>query len=320
MGTRIEAVATSVPCGSGALELLIPPLRRTRRKGALALADEAAKTCLERAGCDAAEVELLINVGVFRDKNLGEPALASLIQEDIGANPGHPPGSGHGTFSFDLANGGCGIINAWQLIDRFVRSGILQLGMIVASDADPAPGKTRGFSYLAAGGAMLLKPGKEGEGFRAFHFESFPEFEYMKEARVDWQPRRTPLPVGWGGQNLLSIKEAPGYLAACVECAEIALKNFLSREQLSLQDIDLVIASQDPPEFPDVLEQHLGLPGDHIARVGESFEGALTAALIAGIEAALRSGRFRKARRILFVTVSAGIAVGLCIYEQAGTQ
>jgi len=44
--------------------------------------------------------------------------------------------------------------------------------------------------------------------------------------------------------------------------------------------------------------------------------GAFTAAPFAGIDAALRSGRFQKAHRILFVTVTAGISVGLALYEQ----
>ena len=89
MGIKIEAVATSVPESGGTLEMLIPLFRRHRHKRALILADEAAKKCLEKAGHEPGEVGLLINVGIYRDKNLGEPALASMIQEDIGADIGN---------------------------------------------------------------------------------------------------------------------------------------------------------------------------------------------------------------------------------------
>jgi hypothetical protein len=37
---------------------------------------------------------MLITAGVYHDEILSEPAFASLIQEDIGANPGHPPRRG----------------------------------------------------------------------------------------------------------------------------------------------------------------------------------------------------------------------------------
>ena len=58
---------------------------------------------------------MLINAGIYREDSMGEPALAALIQEDIGANLGQPPIGGHGTFSFDLLNGTCGVITAIQI-------------------------------------------------------------------------------------------------------------------------------------------------------------------------------------------------------------
>jgi 3-oxoacyl-[acyl-carrier-protein] synthase-3 len=61
------------------------------------LAVAAAKTCLHRAGRAPGDVDLLINAGIYRDRNMGEPALAALIQQDIGANPEDPHDDGHGT-------------------------------------------------------------------------------------------------------------------------------------------------------------------------------------------------------------------------------
>ena len=57
------------------------------RHSALHLAVASARTCLQRAGRDPDDVDLLINAGIYRDRNLAEPALAALIQEDVGANP-----------------------------------------------------------------------------------------------------------------------------------------------------------------------------------------------------------------------------------------
>ena len=62
------------------------------RHSALHLAVAAAKSCLHEARRDADDLDLLVNAGIYRDKNLGEPALAALIQEDIGANPEDPHG------------------------------------------------------------------------------------------------------------------------------------------------------------------------------------------------------------------------------------
>ena len=93
------------------------------RKSALRLADAAAHGCLTDAAVLPADVDLLLNVGLYRDRNLGEPALAALIQEDVQINPEDPSPGGHGSFSFDVANGACGVLSAMQVADRFLRCG-----------------------------------------------------------------------------------------------------------------------------------------------------------------------------------------------------
>ena len=107
------------------------------RHSALQVAVTAAKNCLERAGREAGDLDLLINAGLYRDRNLGEPALAALIQEDVGAHPENPHPDAHGTFSFDVANGTCGVLTALQIVDGFLRSGTIEHALVVASDADP---------------------------------------------------------------------------------------------------------------------------------------------------------------------------------------
>ena len=124
MGARIEAA--SALTGHG-----------LRRPTARRLADAAARACLAARGKGAGDVDMLINAGIYREDNMGEPALAALIQEDIGANLGQPPAGGRGTFSFDLINGTCGVISAIQLESGLLRSGVIRLGAIVTSDVDP---------------------------------------------------------------------------------------------------------------------------------------------------------------------------------------
>src|SRR5271166_5540773 len=92
------------------------------RHSALQLAVAAAKGCLVQAETAPSDLDLLINAGIYRDRNLGEPALAAIIQDDIGAHPEDPHAGSHGTFSFDIANGACGVLTALQIVDGFLRS------------------------------------------------------------------------------------------------------------------------------------------------------------------------------------------------------
>ena len=73
MGATIEAARTS------------RPRLRFGGTGAIKLADDAAQACLAAAGRGADEIDFLINAGVYRDNNIGEPAVASIIQEGAAA-------------------------------------------------------------------------------------------------------------------------------------------------------------------------------------------------------------------------------------------
>ena len=177
MGARIEAVSALTSHG-----LRKPTARR--------LADAAARTCLEHARREPGDIDMLINAGIYREDNMGEPALAALIQEDIGANPGQPPIGGQGTFSFDLINGICGVISATQLEAGLLRSGVIRLGAIVTSDVDPNLVDPRSAPFRPAGGAMLLSWDDSIAGFTDFYTETFPEYEDLFVSGLVWQERR----------------------------------------------------------------------------------------------------------------------------------
>ena len=303
MGTRIESVASA------------RGRRGPFRQGALRLADEVARACLGRAHRAASDIDLLVNAGIYREDNLVEPALASMIQEDIGANPGHPPRAGaHGTFSFDVANGGCGVLTALELLDGFVRSGTIQTGLVVASDSDP--GGCESFPFPAVGGAMLVRPAADAEGFVDFAFETFEEADGSLESAIRWHEKRRRLPLSRTGRNVLTVVQGEAYERRAIECAEEATRRFLARHELGAGSVDLAVFSQSPVGFADGLAERLGLAQGHIARVPDQLRGAHTAGPIVALDAAIESGQFAEARTILFATVGAGIVVGSALYRK----
>jgi 3-oxoacyl-[acyl-carrier-protein] synthase-3 len=299
MGTRIDSVA-SVHARRG-------PLAR----GARGLADAAARECLERAGRDAGDIELLVNAGLYKEKNVVEPALASIIQEDIGANPGHPPVFDHGTFSFDVGNGGCGALTAAYLIDGFACGGAIELGMVVASDADPSPRTSHGYGFARAGAAMLLEGGYGEEGFDGFEWRTFPEHASLFESRLEWEPGRGLR----RGHNALFVTIAPEYASRCASCAAEVTRGFLDHARLLPSDVDLLVATPLPAGFPDRVARETGIDEGSIARVGPELASAHTSGILAALETAFSSGRFAHARNALFVSVGAGITVGVALYR-----
>jgi 3-oxoacyl-[acyl-carrier-protein] synthase-3 len=296
MGTIIEATATA-PQGS-----LTP--------GALDLADAAARACLDRADRTADELDLLINAGVYHDKILSEPAFASLIQEDIGANLGHPPGAGHGTFSFDIYNGACGLLTGIHLVDGMLASGTAKLGMVVASDMDPEPGVSEGFGFPAVGGAVLLSADASRAGFTAFQFATFPEFAELFQSSVEWQEdaRRGLAPHG---QNILTVEIAESYAARALECAESTARELAAGQALDLAEVDLLVATASVPGFADALARRLGVPGERVASPSDGLANVHTAAPAVALE----SVGLAAASTTLFVSAGAGITVAAALYR-----
>ena len=260
---------------------------------------------------------MLINAGIYREDNMGEPALAALIQEDIGANLGQPPVGGRGTFSFDLINGTCGVISAIQLESGLLRSGVIRLGAIVTSDVNPNLKNPGSAPLRPTGGAMLLGWDDNIAGFTDFGAETFPEYEDLFVSGLVWQERHGPrVPRRATGQSQMVIDENPGYQARLVECAEEATRRFLRRLGMGIGEIDLLVPAPSSPDFLDTLRVRLGVPGDRVAYVPEDLEGAYTTGPIAALQAAIRSGRLGEARNTLMLAAGAGITVALALYRQ----
>lgn len=295
MGTVIEASAIATAAAH----------QRTLAPGALELADIAARLCLERANRTADELDLLINAGVYHDKILSEPAFASLIQEDIGANVGHPAGAGRGTFSFDVSNGACGLLTAIHLVDGMLASGTVELGMVVASDLDPEPGLSEGFSFPGVGGAILLSADDSRLGFTAFRLATFPEFAGLFQSYVDWHE------YAGHGRNSLTVDIAESYTTRALECAESTTRELAAAQSLDLAEVDLLVATASVAGFADGLATRLGVPAERVAALPDGLAGAHTAAPAAALEAVgLAAGS-----TALFVSAGAGITVATALYR-----
>ncbi len=304
MGARIDAASALTSHG-------------VRKPTARRLADAAAQSCLAHAGIAPGDVDMLINAGVYREDNMGEPALAALVQEDIGANPGQPPTQGHGTFSFDLINGACGVISAIQLEAGLLRSGVIRVGAIVTSDVNPSLKDSRPAPFRPAGGALLLRWDDTIAGFTDFGSETFPEYQDLFVSGLMWQERHGPgVPRRGTGQSQMVIAEKPGYQDRLVDCAEEATRHFLRRLGMGIGEIDLLVPAPSAAGFLDPLRVRLGVPGDRVAYVAEDLAEAYSTGPIAALQAAIRSGRLSEARNTLLLAAGAGITVTLALYRQ----
>ncbi|WP_179472866.1 beta-ketoacyl-[acyl-carrier-protein] synthase family protein [Mycolicibacterium vinylchloridicum] len=271
---------------------------RARHSG-LRLAVSAAKKCLHEADCDPDELDLLVNAGIYRDRNLGEPALAALIQEDIGANSEDPHAGAHGTFSFDVANGTCGVLTGLQIVDGFLRSRTIERALVVASDADPGHGMSEHFPFTAAGGAMLCRWSDDDCGLGRFHWTSHRDGGESFSATVGLRD----------AHNVLRFQQSESMDQQFAQAAAEAAEGCLHDAGLSLADVDVIVAAPARPGFRAALAGLLGVPVERVIVAGD--DRLHTAALVAAFGDGLPPGT-----RALIVAAGAGVTAGAVIYRE----
>ncbi|MBF6475045.1 MULTISPECIES: beta-ketoacyl-[acyl-carrier-protein] synthase family protein [Nocardia] len=134
------------------------------------LAARAALACVERSGVGLDEVGMLVNAGVFRDRNISEPAVSALIQKRIGLGLAYEAERA-AAFSFDLMHGATGLLHALVTADSFLATGAVRYALLVAGDTHPSTRRhVAGFPYSAGGAALLLGTSPTAGGFGQLHF------------------------------------------------------------------------------------------------------------------------------------------------------
>jgi 3-oxoacyl-[acyl-carrier-protein] synthase-3 len=288
MGTVIDRVDLAHP-------------RWRDRHSALHLAVTAAKDCLHRAGCDPDELDLVVNAGIYRDRNLGEPALAALIQDDIGANPEDPHADAHGTFSFDISNGACGVLTGLQIVDGFLRTHSVQRALVVASDADPGHGMSEHFPFSAAGAALLCRWTDDDYGLSQVSWVNTDDAETFS-ATVGFADAR----------NVLRFNQAAAMDERFAAAAAAAARACLDAQAAALEDIDLIVAAPARPGYRAALGNLLGVPVEKICIADD--HRMHTAALAAAFEP--EAEKLPAGARVLFVAAGAGVTAGAALYRQ----
>jgi 3-oxoacyl-[acyl-carrier-protein] synthase III len=271
------------------------------RRSALKLADAAVRGCIEKAEVERADVDLLVNAGIYRDRNLGEPALAALIQGDVGLNAENPHSDAHGTFSFDIANGACGALTSLQVIDGFLRAGTIRHAVLVTSDADPGPKHALDFPFASAGAAALCRWTEGRAGLGAFRWLSVPDpGAFRSVVRFD------------GRTNRLEFDIDPAFAEAAATVAAKVVDEALSGAHLAISDVDAVVVTSGSLPFVEGLADAAGIDRDRVVAPPTSVH---TAGLLAAFLQAREQGRLPAGATALLVGAGAGITAGACLYR-----
>ncbi|MEV5838635.1 hypothetical protein [Nocardia sp. NPDC052112] len=275
------------------------------------LAARAAASCLEQAGVAPEQIGMLINAGVFRDQNISEPAVSALIQKRIGIGLEYAPGRVP-AFSFDLMNGGTGLLHAIATAECFLVNGEVSYALLVAGDTHPSTERhVDGFPYSTSAAAILLGTSGTTGGFGVLHTTD-------TAGPADPTAWVAMGEVGAHGRSAMSTRAGTDDL---VELAAVAVRDCLTAEGLDVEDFAegraVLLAPTWTLAFRTRLAAALGLTAEAIVGVDPSVDNPYSAAPVHAYVSARDSGALGAARTVLFLAADDTSAACLAYHQHA---
>ncbi|MFG2395113.1 hypothetical protein ACGFYF_40530 [Streptomyces lavendulae] len=277
---------------------------------AVELAARAARGCLSRAGVAPSFVSVLINVGVYRESNTFEPALAALIQKDVGINLDYlvdpEPSAG---FSFDLMNGACGVLNAVQLAQSLLDTASADHVLIAAADVHPSGDARRAPDYPYADLAGALLVGRSPDPDAGFG----PVSVYSGDGPTDVEGYLDTANMGHDGRSRITVRRTEGHRARLNAFAASCTAEYAREHGIDLHRA-LVVGPRTGEHVGTGATGADAAPDVNLHAAGEPH----TAAPILGYLQALAAPRPKGCDRLLVVTSGAGPSAACVSYRPEG--
>ncbi|MFE3104215.1 hypothetical protein [Nocardia tengchongensis] len=273
------------------------------------LAARAGRQALAAARIPADRVGLVINAGVFRDSNIAEPAVAALIQKRLEVGLEYATGR-LPAFSFDLLNGGTGVLHALMAAQCFTGLGDVEYALIVAGDTHPSTERGRAdFPYAASGAAILLHASDTAGGFGRIYSTG------AAGGPSAWADLDA---AGTDGRNALTVR-AEG--SDPLDLADSVLRECLAGEGLTSGDFAtgaaVLLVPAPAPGFRERVAYRLGVPSAAVAGIDPFVGDPYSAGPVHAYLSAATEGLLDDARAVVFLAADADSAAALVYRPQA---
>jgi 3-oxoacyl-[acyl-carrier-protein] synthase III len=268
------------------------------------LALAATQQCLQRAGCSAKEIDLLLVCTMTPDHLT--PSTACLVQHALGAT----------CAAIDM-NAACsgfmyGLITAAQ----FVRSGVYRRVLVIGAEVmsrtiDPADLKTVPL-FGDGAGAILLGAGEASQGLLTFNLGSDGGGACF--LNIPGGGSREPLTADRLEQRrqFMLMDGKPVFKWAVRIVAE-ALLGAMEHAGVTSDEIALVIMHQANARILDAISSDIGFPAEKIVKNLDRFGNTSAASIPLALHEAAQAGRIQRGDLILLCGFGAGLTWGVSL-------
>ena len=270
------------------------------------LAVEAAQRCIEHAGVDPGQIDLVL-VGTYTPDRL-LPATAHVVQERLGVCAP----------AWDIQAACTSFVYAMITGMQFVGTGCSRMVLVIGADCNsrvvnPADMQTYPL-FGDAAGAVLLAPGSQDQGLLAYAAGSDGS-----GADLLCRPMGgTRMPFDDAAENdglqYLKMEGRPVFKWA-IRIARESISDTLQAAGMTLDDVDLVIFHQANMRIINSSVKDLGLDPNKVFNNLERYGNTSSASIPLALDEAFQAGRIEPGSHILFSGFGAGLAWGTVLMK-----
>lgn len=279
-------------------------------KSSLALACKAAEACVKNAGLTINDIDMLINIGIYHDDNIMEPAMAPLIQKQLGMNLDPILMKTGFTFCFDLYNGACGFINALMVADGFLKNGRARKVLIVSGDTHPSKTSHDEFPFKPMGAAVLLHHEANSEkGFSKFYIQTSTNGYKGTIGGAELSN------LGKKGRTRIECFREDRFIESLSEFTSTTAADYMKKYDIDVKKIGWLISSQQDRGFAGYMHRAIGMNGvSGYVDVYENFGNVHTSSLPLCYHQINEEGSVKPDDKILFAAVGSGLTAAYAMY------
>jgi 3-oxoacyl-[acyl-carrier-protein] synthase-3 len=261
----------------------------------------AAQQALQKAGMEASELDCILVATITPDCPF--PASACLVQEKLGAK---------NAMAMDLSAACSGYLYALQVADAYIRSGIHKNIMVIGAECltKVLNWEDRGSCILFGdgAGATLVQPSEERG---VFYSDMGTDGEHYELIYIPGGGTLRPTTAETLEQKLqYAVVNGRDVYRLAVKHAEIVINRALEKNNLSIDDIKLLIPHQANQRITEAVAERIGMPLDRVSSNIEYYGNTSAATVPICLHEAAEQGRLEKGDLVLLVAFGAGFTWG----------